>query len=311
MAVLRQIAAQKIDLKIPQSFYQEGASGEMEADVALNAPVVARLEEKGRAAFHAIIERQLVLHANDPVQYITGKAAGRRVQPWVARAVLVWMAGYQRHRAKRLASWIPPPAIELLCTPTTLPILNHESPTDLLPFFVQLGLLMLLQEMRNYGALGDSLAAIEASIIGALAKFQTKFILSHDNVAAAKGALATPESAGTATASAVAAKRNREGDNGPNPKPAKRPRINGLAKKLAEKKKELDGATASGAIEAGAKGPVDWVKKTPAKLKEHLKPPGQDGLYRKCCNPDCETKPPPFVVRDGTRRPFCKRCVPA
>ena len=311
MAVLRQLTVQGVDLKIPRSFLQDGATGEIEADVALNAPVVARLEEKGRAAFHTIIERQLALHANDPVQYITGKTAGRRSQPWCARAVLVWMAGYQRHRAKRLASWRPPPTLELLCTPTTLPIINHESPIDLLPFFVQLGLLILMQESRNYGPLGDSLSAVEASIIGALAKFQTKFILSPDNVAAAKGAL----TASPATGGGAGGKRQRVEDTDLSGQPPGKRQRGGLAKKLADKKKEMDAAAAAGGSPApGPKAePIDWAARVPAELKPHYKPPpGHDQLYRKCCNPHCKQKSPPaWVVKEGVRRPFCKVCMPA
>lgn len=313
-------------VKIDRSFYQKGGTGKMEAEDAVNEPIVSRLERQGRALFLEIIEREIQVHGKESLQYVTGDKGARQQQPWVVRAVLVWLASYARYKSTRGARWVVPALMDLLCTQTSLPVTNHVIPLDLLGFFVQLGLIGLVRDLRQHDVLGDSLAAVEASIINTLAKFKTKFITSSDNVSNAKD---LPANLGSAP------KRQREGAEGGSPRPNKRQRAAATkaekaaaAKAAADAKSNLQqddvtfsgpGAAAGGALAGAGRGaqrvhPGPKVEqadvKVPEAMKPFFKPPGADGLYRKCLNPKCQTTPPPFVAAHGVKTPFCKKCAP-
>jgi hypothetical protein len=129
------------------------------------------------------------MHRDDATQYVRFDKSGkskRRTIIWTDRLSSIIFKSYGNFLDVQHPGWETDSFLECLSTTWTIPTTDSIISDDWTAFFVQLGLLVLVQESEDWKALGMSLQAVTAQLEAGYGKFQREVVLAAANVSECK-----------------------------------------------------------------------------------------------------------------------------
>lgn len=176
--------AQKI--MVQRSSLCDGSEGALRAEEALNGVAIQRLSREGRTWFQSEVGILRDEHRGDAAMLVMTdpkKNNEKKTVVWVDRCAKVLLASYFSFIKDRKPTWEPDPLIAYMSsTAWRLPVRNSVASLDLTAFFVQAGLLSLVNACEKWELLGESLLALRAHLAAVFRTFQTKFVLCAANL---------------------------------------------------------------------------------------------------------------------------------
>ena len=170
-----------------------GEPGVIPAQDALNDVAVMRLVREGRQWFLQEADRIKEKHKAAAVQYVSTdpKTSAKRAFAWPERYTKTLLLSYSRFLQERPPTWSLQGLQAYLTESWLLPLRDATASMDLTPFFVQAGILSLVEQCEQFEPLGDAMVAITAHVNACYTRWQEKFVLSSANLAEHKKLTAT------------------------------------------------------------------------------------------------------------------------
>ena len=173
-------------ITVPAASVVDGAEGTLLAYEVLSENLVHTLETIGRNTFLTWTKNATTESRKDPIKLVrAGKNGGPNEHLcWVTACVKIYLIGYREFLTKRRHTWMPPALVELLVGPHHPWSLRDapDSTTNLLAFFVVIGLLTLVDDADEDGDVAaDSLTAAEEGFKAFLRAWKATFVSCSAN----------------------------------------------------------------------------------------------------------------------------------
>ena len=184
---------------VPAASLMAGETGNIPAQDALNDVAVMRLVREGRQWFLAEAGRLKEKHKSAVVQYVGSdpKTSAKRAFAWTERYTKTLLISYSRFLQERPPTWALQALPVYLAEHWTLPLRDAVASIDLSAFFVQAGVLSLVDQCEEFEKLGDAMVALTAHVSASYVKWQEKFVLSSANLAEHKKLVQVPDKPAT------------------------------------------------------------------------------------------------------------------
>jgi hypothetical protein len=172
-------------VRISAASIREGDEGHLLGYEVLSEPLVHSFERTGRGTFLIWVEAAITESKRDPIRLVrVNKGGGLECLCWVTVCIKFLLIGYREFLAKRRPNWLPSALMDLLVGPHhPWPLRDApDSTTNLLAFFVVLGLLTLVDEADEDGDIAtDSLIALEEGVKAFLRAWKATYVASSGN----------------------------------------------------------------------------------------------------------------------------------
>ena len=167
------------------TLFGSGHPGNVLAYELLSENLIHTLEVVGRARFLEWVQDAVHEAKKDPIRFVrAGRDGTPEAREWVTECVKVLLVGYRLFLANRRHTWLPASIVDLATGPLN-PWALRETPdamTDLLAFFVVLGLLVLVDDADEDGDIAnDSLTAMEEGFKAFLRAWKATFVSCSAN----------------------------------------------------------------------------------------------------------------------------------